>query len=362
MNLFWFLVTVLPISLIGGILSAFMVIHVIRTWSKEEKDSYKKINEIVHTLLTIAISLYYPLIILRFGNEKVGQILPSMEEEFSLLGLIFIAGTMTIIGLWAYTAKVRVMRNSEKLKELNNYNLFCIKLCEVFAKKSKIKRKITHIIPGFVVIIVILLFYATRSLFYGNWYNYAVIFIVIIGIDFAFTFLIADIIRLFNFNYMPPNAIKLCMAGLTPNELDSFSSTSVMVFGFGPFIFFKFPIFLITLLITSVADAFASIFGKLARNKHFFPRNTQKTLEGYMAGVIFTIICTFSAVLISNLLSLSTWTLELTTLLSAYLSIAFLIIDITTSKIKLQDNYLNPIIIGLLIIIVLSNLGVEVLM
>jgi len=36
------------------------------------------------------------------------------------------------------------------------------------------------------------------------------------------------------------------------------------------------------------------------------------------------------------------------------------LIDIMTSKIKLQDNYLNPLIIGFILILILVSLNISV--
>ncbi|MHA1272402.1 MAG: hypothetical protein ACTSQP_00780 [Promethearchaeota archaeon] len=340
-----------------------MTIHIIRTWNNESKNIFKKINEIIYALLTLLFGLYYPFLIIRFGKDHPGVLFPTAVEEFTFLGNVFIVGVMLGVFGWGLSAKIRTIRNPELLKEQNNYEVFCKKFLEEFPTRSKYKRKITHILPVAVVTGCVLIFYFLTFLD-GAWIDYALFFVIIIGVDFALTFLMQDIIRLFDFSFMPPKAIGWCAAGLTPDELDSFSSTSVMVFSFGPFLFFSFPIFYIVILITSVADAMASIFGIYAADKgfeHKFPGDSCKTIEGYIGGIIFTFICVIFAITLSNLLNLSDISFELTLGLALILSIEFFLIDILTSKIELQDNYLNPFVMGISSILYLMVFNLPIL-
>ncbi|MFX1258386.1 MAG: phosphatidate cytidylyltransferase [Promethearchaeota archaeon] len=333
-----------------------------KTRNSENKGIFKKINEIIYTLLTLAFGIYYPFLILKLGGNNKGVILLNAVDEFTLLGNVFIVGVMIIIAAWGISAKIRTKRNPELLKEQNNYDFFCKKLLEEYPERSKLNRRITHILPGAVVALTIVIFYFFFKGLLGNaWSNYALFFIVIIGVDFAFTFTIEDLIRLFDFSYMPPTAIKMCSAGLVPDELDTFSSTSVMVFSFGPFLFLSFPIFFIVLLITSVSDAMAAIIGiKFSDKKHRFPKSTDKSIEGYIGGFIFTFICTLFGVVFSNFFGLSNWSIKLVLYLALILSVVFVLIDITTSKLKLSDNYLNPIITGIVIALVLMILNISI--
>ncbi|MHA1291674.1 MAG: hypothetical protein ACTSQJ_03275, partial [Promethearchaeota archaeon] len=195
------------------------------------------------------------------------------------------------------------------------------------------------------------------------WFNYAMFLVIIVGLLFALTFLLQDLIRLFNFSYMPPNAIRMCMAGLTPEELDTFSSTFVMVFGFAPLLFFNFPIFFIALLITAIADAMASIFGIRAYEKqrnHEFPKGSGKSFEGYLGGIFSTFLCVLFGVAFSNFFGLSNWSFTITIYLAIILSLVFFAIDVITAKILLQDNYLNPLVIGLITIWFLGLISIPI--
>jgi CDP-diglyceride synthetase len=339
-----------------------MFIHIFRTRKQNEKNRYKKINEIIYASLTFFFGLYYPLIILKLGEKREGLIFSNAVDEMTLLGNVFIVGVMFIIFLWALSAKIRTLKNPELLKEQYNYEKFCKKLLAEYQIKNHMKRKITHILPGAVVgINVIIFYYFFRSLLRNAWIDYALFITIIIGIDFALTFIGEDLIRLYDFSFMPPLGIRLCNAGLNPEELDSFSSTSVMVFAFGPFIFLTFPIFFIVVMITSVADAMAYLFGTIAsKNKHFFPKNTKKTIEGYVGGFTFSFLSIIFGISFSNFYGLSNWSIHLTLFLALTISITFFIVDLITSKIKLQDNYMNPIITGLTLIVILNYLNIPI--
>ena len=200
----------LPVSILCFVIVAFMFIHIVKTSKTENKSNFKKINEIIYTLLTLAFGIYYPFLILKLGGKNKGVILSSAVDEFTLLGNLFIVGVMIIIALWGISAKIRTIRNPVLLEEQNNYEFFCSKLIEEYPNRSKVNRRVTHILPGAVVGICIAIFYFFLKDLLGNvWSNYALFFIVIIGIDFAFMFLVEDLIRLFDFSYMPPTAIKM---------------------------------------------------------------------------------------------------------------------------------------------------------
>ena len=111
------------------------------------------------------------------------------------------------------------------------------------------------------------------------------------------------------------------------------------------------------------ADAMASIFGIYAdkRNrKHIFPKGTEKSIEGYFGGGLFTFICVLFGGLFSNALGLSVWTIDTMLILGLILSILFVLIDIITTKIRLQDNYLYPLIMGFTTILILIALNIPI--
>ncbi|TFF93772.1 MAG: hypothetical protein EU543_02825 [Promethearchaeota archaeon] len=335
-----------------------MIYHIIRSWNDKNKDIYKKINEIMYCILTLAFGVYYPFFIIHFGNNHPGVLFSTAIADFTLLGNVFIVGIIFIILLWALSAKIRTLRNPELLKTENNYEIFKERFLEEYSKRNKLKRKCFHTIPFGVVGSVIIIYFFFSPLLGNRWFDYARFTIVILGVDFAFTFIIGDLVRLLDFSYMPPIPAKLFRKAMVDIELDTFTSTSVIVFGFGPFLFFDFPIFLIVLLIAAVADACASVSGLLAKKRHYFPPKTDKTIEGYLGGIVFTFLCTVLGVSFTSLFGLSNWSIELTLFIAIILSITFFFIDLFTSKFKIQDNYLNPLISGGILLLILYLLNI----
>lgn len=336
----------------------FMFYHVIKSWSSKKNDIYKKINEMMYCVLTLAFAFYYPFFIIHFGSPHPGIFFPSAITDFTLLGNIFIVGVIILMLGWALSAKIRTIRNPDLLKTENNYDLFKKRFLEEYSKRNKLKRKCFHTIPFGVVGSVVIIYFVFSPIFGDRWFDYARFTIVILGVDFALTFILGDLIRLLDFSYMPPIPAKLFRKAMTDSEIDTFTSTSVLVFGFGPFLFFDFPIFLIVLLIAAVADACASVFGLLTKNKHYFPSDADKTIEGYLGGIIFTFLCSLFGVFFAFLFGLSDWSIEVTLIVAFILSITFFFLDLLTSKIKIQDNYLNPLICGLVLLLTLNILGV----
>lgn len=338
-----------------------MIYHIISSWNNQDKGISKKINEIIHSVLTFGLGLYYPLLVLNFGGDYSGVVFDTATDDFTFFGNLFIIGIVFFMFFWALSAKVRTIRNPELLNTTNNYQLFCKEFLENYGKKNKIRRKYIHILPfGVVGIIVIICYILSPSLLGIKWLEYARFIIAIVGIVFAFTFIIGDIVRLLDFSFMPPIVAEWFQKAMTKEEIDSFTSTSLMVVGFGIFLLLDFPIFLIVLLISSIADAFASIFGLLAKNKHYFPKGTRKTVEGYMGGALTTFLCTLFAIFFTSLLGKCNWSIEASLFIAIVMAITFFVIDLITAKIKLQDNYLNPLISGGVLVLILIFLDIPI--
>ncbi|MBN1216606.1 MAG: hypothetical protein JXA99_14350 [Candidatus Lokiarchaeota archaeon] len=338
-----------------------MCIYIYKSRNKKEKTIYTKINEILYCILTLAFGIYYPLLIIILGKDYNGLIYGTAVDDFILLGNVFIGGEVALIFLWALSAKIRTKKNPKLLETKNNYNQFISNFLENYSIKNKIKRKLYHTLPFTIVALIPLIFFVFKNNLGERWMSYSIFFIAIVGVDFAFTFIIGDVVRLLDFSYMPPKAADLFKAAMTSDELNTFTSTSVMVFGFGPFIFFNFTIFFIVVLISAIADAFASITGLMASKMgHNFPKDTSKTIEGYIGGIIVCFFCTIFGSYYSILLGISNWDIYSILLIAIVLAIVFFLIDLITSKIELQDNYLNSLIIGSSLLILLILLKIQI--
>ncbi len=335
-----------------------MIYFLYSTWNLPSKTKYKKINEIIYIIITLGFGILYPFLLLYFADNHPGIFLPTAIEEFTLIGNVFIFGLFVMIILAGILNKLRHGK-SQRTPNYPDYESFKKQFLKEYEVKNTTRRKYPHILPAFVVIFIILLCYLMKGILMDAWSDYAFFIIIVIGIDFAFMFILEDLIRLLAFDYMPHFVINLCKAGLYSDELDTFSSTFVMIFSFGPFIVLSFPIFFIILLISSIADAMSSVVGMHFYNKrHYFPKNSHKTIEGYLAGAGFSFICSIFGAVFSNIMGFSEWSFSLIILIAIIASIIFLGIDLLTSRIKLQDNFLNPICIGIGIITFLSLLNI----
>ncbi|MHA1688378.1 MAG: hypothetical protein ACTSUN_03410 [Promethearchaeota archaeon] len=333
----------------------------IKSWNLSGKSRLKKFNEILYLLLTLGFGLLYPFMLLKFANQHPGVFLSTALEEFIIIGNICIFGLFIFIIILGFLNKFKNKKEAPQFQDLKGYEQFCKQFLENYDSTNTIRRKYSHLLPCVVVVVIILVCYFLQGILKEAWRDYAYFIIIIIGIDFALAFLLEDLIRLLAFNYMPNFAIKLCRAGLYSDELDTFSSTFVMVFSFGPFIFFSFPIFFIILMISSIADAMSSIVGiKFSHENHYFPKNGHKTIEGYLSGFFFSFISAFLAIFFSNLMGYSHWSFSLSFMSSLIASFTFLFIDLLTSKIKLQDNILNPFGVGFVLLLFLSTMNVSI--
>ncbi len=344
------------------IIVGFMVYYIISSRNTVNKSLSKKTNEIVHCALTLACGVYYPLFIIHFGGTHSGVLFPTAKQDFNFLGTLFIVGIALFLFLWALSAKFKTIRNPQLLETTNNYESFCKDFLDDYGQENKIRRKYIHTIPFGVVGLIVLLFYFLLGYLGPKWFDYARFAIAIIGISFAFTFLVGDIVRLLDFSYMPSIVADWFKKAMTEKEIDTFTSTSLMVFGFGPFLLFSFPIFLIVILVSAVADAFASISGLMAKNKHYFPKGAQseKTIEGYIGGALSAFLCTLFAVAFAWIVDQANWPPLITLIVAGIIAIAFLGIDLLTSVINLQDNYLNPLITGGLLLLILPILNIPI--
>jgi len=354
----YLLVVILDFIIVG-----LMGYYVARSWNNKDKTGFKKINEIMHCLLTLACGFYYPLFIIQFGGNNTGIVFPTAKGDFNFIGTVIIVGIAVLMAFWALTAKVRTIRNPELLIAKNNYEKFCEDFLEDYGDRNKVTRKYIHTIPFGVVGLIVIVYYLLSPFFGSKWFDYARFTIAVVGISFAFTFLIGDIVRLLGFSCMPHIVAGWFNKAMKKDEIDTFTSTSVMVFGFGPFLFFSFPIFLIVLLITAVADAFASIFGLVASNKHYFPKGSEskKTIEGYIGGMISTFLCTLFGVSFAWFVGKANWPIWITLLVAGIMAIIFLSIDLITSTIRLQDNYINPLITGAILLVILPLFNIPII-
>jgi dolichol kinase len=108
-----------------------------------------------------------------------------------------------------------------------------------------------------------------------------------------------------------------------------------------PLLFLPFGIFTAVALITSIGDGVASIIG-ISFGKRHFPKTSSKTMIGYISGVLASF----------GVSVLSLWLFEpylmplKIIIMSLSGALVFLIIDLLS--LEIDDNILNPIFCGLI--------------
>ncbi len=343
----------LPVMIILWIFAAFIFGYMFKTRKNVDKDVWTSVDETALGVLVIVFTILYPFIVLRFGNGYPGRILSELTSELLIIGNLLIVGVTVILIIWAISAKLRFKKN-QNYRGYSSYEDWCKLFLEKYPTRSPLNRKVTHMLPIIVVYGLYIIVFLFQGLLGPYWESYAMIIIICIGLDFAIFFMLGDTARLYDFSWVPPNAAKLYMGAMTEHEIKTYTSTAAMVFGFAPFLFFNFEIFAIPLVITSLADAFAYIIGSTygVPKGHFFPKSSKKTFEGYLAGIVFA----FISVLIGSMFTDWSWEIRLN--VGVVMAITFFLIDFLNHKI--QDNYLNPLLCGLVLIIYLTIINVPI--
>ncbi|TFF90363.1 MAG: hypothetical protein EU548_03360, partial [Promethearchaeota archaeon] len=219
--------------------------------------------------------------------------------------------------------------------------------------KVDFKRKLLHLFPASVIIILwVFSVYIWEGIWNANivWgisgLELADFLIITVGFSGSFVFAALDYIRLSYifenhnlFFLIPSNVMSLLSKSMKKNELYEFTKPVAMVLALAPLYFLDFSIFVSAALIATMGDAAASLMG-LKFGKYHFPKNSQKTVIGYLSG-FFTAF--FTALISFIIFSHSLNGLEVF-FLSFTGAIVFLFIDVL--NLKIDDNILNPLLCG----------------
>lgn len=142
------------------------------------------------------------------------------------------------------------------------------------------------------------------------------------------------------FHLIPENVLDLLGKTMKRNENYNYIKPLVLALSFAPIFIFPFGVFAAASLIATLGDGVASVFG-LHFGKIHFPKSSEKTIIGYIAGFLASFAIAF----------ISLWLFENSLNLFEILLIAFsgaltfIIIDVSNHKI--DDNILNPIFCAL---------------
>ncbi|MFX1233734.1 MAG: hypothetical protein ACFFBY_04155 [Promethearchaeota archaeon] len=280
--------------------------------------------------------------------------------------IICIYAPLLILGILFYQYQFVVKKNQD-LKLERTIESFQNKMILLYNEKvnnknypliTDLHRKAFHLIPA--VVIIFLWFFAVylwdgiwnADLFWGiTGEEYGIFLILTVGYAGLIIFAALDYIRLSYifenrsiYHLMPKSVSNLLVKTLKPNEIYEFTKPVALVLSFVPIFFLPISIFSAAALISTLGDAAASIFG-ICFGKKNFPKSSKKTIIGYVAGFSSSFICSLLVFWIFEPL-LSVIKLMIIALSGA---LVFLIIDLMS--LKVDDNILNPIFCGLVMVL-----------
>lgn len=321
--------------------SIFSFIYTFKN-KKAKIESNLFLNEILIALLFFVSGILFPFIY-QAHSLTLNQASLNFLWLFTSAFLIMEIGGLLVMFLYNGIISIR---NPEIMAE-RDY----AKYCEEFNKnwkddlKSELGRKILHLFSSFIIF-----FFWTLSLILNDLgiltqlgldtYSFAYWLTVTIGLGFVVMFQIGDLTRLNRFYFLPKWS-KIWYKSMRQKEQNTFLASTPLVLSFIPFLFAPFPIFGAVVLITTGADAAACVIGKKF-GKHSLRKNSNKTIEGFIAGGLST----FLIVVIISLLY-HQWMpvpIEEILVMATVATILFLLIDLLARNIS--DNILNPLICG----------------
>ena len=309
-------------------------------------------NSVLTFFLWITAGIIYPLFFSAYNpNIRIFQML----STFSIC--IFTPSLILIILLYQY--KVVVKRHPD-IKEKRNIETFLRSFDQKKNQKSDtrsqrlrtdIHRKALHLIPaGIVILLWVFAVYIWDGLWNANivWgitgEEFGRFLILTTGYSGILIFGALDFLRLsfvFEnhnfFHFIPDKVLNLLSKPMKRKESFDFIRPTVLVLSFAPILFFPFCIFAASILISTIGDAAASLFG-LKFGKIKFPKPSEKTIVGYIAGFLASFAI---GLVIVMLFEPSLWSIKIM-LISISGGFTFLIIDLL--NLRIDDNILNPIL------------------
>jgi len=350
-----FTLITLPITIlfiVMGLSQFYYAIKLKRRFPKE----HNFYNSFIVVLLWIVSGIIYPFFYME-DNEHV-----RFHQSFSM-NIICIYSFLLIFSILLYQHRV-VLKDRPYLKQnrtlakfLEKYELTNINQNnnKSYSLRTDFHRKLFHLIPAGVIII---LWNFSVYIWEGVWHadqvwgitvhDFGMFLILTIGYTGVILFVALDFVRLSYifenrniYHLLPDSLSNLLIKTLRRNEIYEFTKTVMLVLSMVPLLFLPFGIFAAAALITSIGDGFASLVG-VAFGKHHFPKNSNKTIIGYIAGFLASFVVSLFALFLfePDLLPFKVIVMSLSG------GIVFLIIDLLS--LKIDDNILNPIFCGII--------------
>jgi dolichol kinase len=322
-----------PSSIIFLIIGSLIILTAFKNIRSKKKSLF--IDELILGGFHILMALILPFLYYRYSSISASLFL--VTNAFTILCSVIL---VTIILI----EKIRVSKHPNLIKE-RSYKEYKKNFLASFDEKNKYKRRITHILPA-VVILPIYLIAKSMAPWLPNWEALCMCFIITIGSGFVLFFSVGDLVRVNKPSLLPDWANKLFSKGLNKEEVENntFTTTSAMVLGFGPWLLAGFLVFTVVSLVASVSDAMAAITG-FRFGRHNFPKKSKKTVEGYLGGIITTFLLVLGVLLV-----LTTINPLFIIFLGLVLAGAFFLVDLI--NLPIDDNKINPHTIGLVLLLI----------
>ncbi|MHA1342526.1 MAG: hypothetical protein ACTSQG_00950, partial [Promethearchaeota archaeon] len=288
----------LPVSIFFIVNGFIHLYYAIKLYKKyPHHNIYKSIAVVI---LWIVAGLMYPFF---FSTDNVNI------RFFQALSLFFICiFTPFMIFLVLYYQFRKIKKNPEIKKHRCITNFFHefeersggVEDIRTHTFKTDLHRKALHLFPaGMIIILWIFAVYIWDGMWNSDeiWgisgQDFGVFLIITAGYSGIFVFACLDYIRLScvfergnMFWILPDNVLNLLGKAMKRKEFFEFIGPTVLVLAFVPvfiFVHISFGVFAAAMLIATIGDGFASLCG-LKFGKHHFPKDSHKTVEGYLSG------------------------------------------------------------------------------
>ena len=340
----------LPVTILFVLCGSGLFYYAIRLNQKYPLE-HNFINSILTFFLWITAGMIYPLFFSAYNpNIRFFQMLSTFFICFFTPVLIF------LILLYQYKF---VVKKHPDIREIRNIETFLLKFNQKNNQNSNarsqrirtdIHRKMLHLFPaGIVILLWVFAVYIWDDLWNANivWgitgEEFGRFLILTAGYSGILVFGFLDYIRLsfvFEnqnlFHLIPDNVLNILSKSMKRKENFDFIRPTVLVLSFAPIFIFPFCIFAASILIATIGDGAASIFG-LRFGKIKFPKSSEKTIIGYIAGFL----ASFLIGLVIVILFEPVLPIVKIILISISGGFTFLIVDLL--NLRIDDNILNPI-------------------
>ncbi|MHA1131240.1 MAG: hypothetical protein ACTSQI_08970 [Candidatus Helarchaeota archaeon] len=315
----------LPYIAVIWVYAALILLRFIRKFREIEY----KWNELLIFGCYVAISLLLPYMIY----------LPGWTI---LIQLASIGGLLTI-PLIEYL-RIRRWNHEAEYDKINarDYELFIMRFPETYSTSRDIRRKIYHALIPTIILVCYSVALALGGISGLSGDQFGRFLIFNIGFVLVNLFTLGDLIRLYNFKYLPGWAVHLFTSAMKKKELNSYSSPPGTIMAISIFFVLPFPIFASIAMLIGISDSLASLVGKNF-GKHYLRTGSDKKLEGTIAGAISGIAVTILLCIIFT----PYWPWYAIILLSVIAGGVFALFDYIDHK-HINDNLSVPIVAGLL--------------